>query len=81
MAGIPEIIQRMIIPGSGPTPAQLYEEAAPRVQVALKQYDRLAPQIDYISKNWIATLGIVVVLGVVGVVIGNGVYDFVMSKR
>jgi cell division protein FtsX len=35
-----------------PAPMDLYNEAAPRVQRILKQYDDAAPGIDFATKNW-----------------------------
>jgi hypothetical protein len=79
---IPSVIEKYLLPGGNgvATPTQLYSEAAPRVQAALKQYDRLAPQIDWVSENWIAAVGIGVFLISLGTIGGMYTYDWLKRR-
>jgi len=80
VAGITNLLSKYLIPTEGPSPAQLYSEAAPRVQLVLKQYDKAAPGIDWITNNWILALGLILVGGAVASVGGNYLYDY-LKKR
>lgn len=77
---IPTAIQKYLLPGAGPTPAQLYEEAAPRVQAMLKQYDNVSPLVDFATRNWVATVATFVALGAIAAIGGNFLYDWLRKK-
>ena len=75
--GLPDVISKYLLPGGGvATPAQLYEEAAPRVQAALKQYDQLAPKIEFMANNWPLFVGLTIFGGALAVIGGNYAYDY-----
>jgi len=64
-----------------PPPLTLYNEAAPRVIKALKQYDDAAPLIDFSTKNWwLLVLGLGVI-AVGGSYLGNVLYQRVHGRR
>lgn len=79
--GLPDILTKYLLPGGGvASPAQLYEEAAPRIQAGLKQYDMLAPKIDFIANNWPLFVGLTLLGGAVAVIGGNYAYDYLTTK-
>jgi hypothetical protein len=80
MAGILDLAQKYLVGGEGPSPSQLYAEAAPAVQVALKQYDKASPGIDWVIDNWVLTTGIIVGLIAIGTIGGNYFYDYIKKK-
>jgi len=70
-------------PGAAPVPSpmELYNEAAPRVITALKQYDALKPKIDFAAERWwLLTLG-VGLIAVVGAYAGNVLYHRIHGKK
>lgn len=64
-----------------PTPMDLYNEAAPRVVKALKQYDAASPLIDWSTKNWWALVVGLTVIAVGGSYLGNLLYDKIHKRR
>lgn len=63
-----------------PTPMDLYNEAAPRVVKALKQYDAASPGIDWLTKNWFVAVGALAVIAVGGAYLGNVLYHKIHKR-
>ena len=80
MAGVLDLVSKYLVGGEGPPPSQLYAEAAPSIQVALKQYDKAAPGIDFVLDNWVLTLGGLVVIIAVGTIGGNALYEYIKKS-
>ena len=80
MASVLDLVQKYAIGGDGPAPSQLYAEAAPSIQVALKQYDKASPGIDWVIENWVLTLGIVVGMIAIGTIGGNYFYEYIKKR-
>lgn len=82
MGAIPDVVMKYLVPGAGsPSPAELYEEAAPRIQAVLKQYDRLAPKIDFMAESWPLFMVTTFTLGALAVIGGNYIYGYMTGKR
>lgn len=64
-----------------PAPMDLYNEAAPRVVRALKQYDDAAPLIDFSTKNWWALVVGLTVIAIGGSYLGNVLYHRIHRKK
>ena len=80
MAGVLDLAQKYLVGGEGPSPSQLYTEAAPSIQVALRQYDKAAPGIDWMLENKVLVVGTALVLGAIAVVGGNYLFEY-LKKR
>ena len=63
-----------------PKPLDLYNEAAPRVQRILKQYDAAAPLIDWLTENWVVAVAGSFLIGVASSYVGQLVYSRVHRK-
>jgi len=81
MAGIIDTLKLLVTPSKDvATPAQLYEQAVPRAERVMKQYDAAAPAIDFATQHPVIVAGVALVLGAFAVVGGNYLYDY-LKKR
>jgi len=80
MGGLTDVLSNLLVPKGVSSPAKLYEEAVPRAERIMQQYDTAAPLIDWVQKNPIATLGIALGLGALAVVGGNFVYGLITNR-
>lgn len=79
MAGVMDLAQKYLV-GDGPPISELYAQSAPTIQVALKQYDKAAPGIDWVLDNWVLTVGLLIGVIAVGTIGGNYFYDYLNRK-
>ena len=63
-----------------PKPLELYNEAAPRVQRILKQYDAAAPGLDWLTANWPVAIVGAFLVGVASSYVGQLVFTQVHRK-
>jgi len=45
-------VQKMMLPGVTKTPIEVYEDIAPAVATAARQYTHVAPKIDWAIDHW-----------------------------
>lgn len=79
-SSILDLASKYLVGSSGPPLSELYAQSAPSIQVALKQYDKAAPGIDWVLENWVLTIGLTIGVIAIGTIGGNFLYEYLKRR-